>query len=411
MRENKPKAKRPASPLPPLWTTDFILITCVMTLSRISTQIQTTAMPLFFQYLGGNKTVAGLSMTFFTMAALLCRPFIGVLLDRYGRMPVLITGLLFYTLSTFAYGFLSVIPILIILRIIHGASFSASSTSSSTIVADVVPESRMTQGLAYFGMFGTLSIAVAPSLTLYLIDHTDFAVLFSITAAISFVALLTSLGIQSEKKRALRTPSAAESPVKTSFIDSFFERKALPPALMMLFVSLATSSVTVFLPTYAIFADIPNIGLFYVIQAAALASSSFLAGRIYAKVDPNLVIKISLLTLTGSIALIFFTQTLWGVLLCALFYGFSSGLLMPRLNAMAVLSTTPDRRGKASAMYYLALDFGIGTGAALWGMISDLFSVRWIFPIAGCLPLIALWVGSLSSKKSKSPQTTGDISV
>ncbi|QSF45062.1 MFS transporter [Paenibacillus tianjinensis] len=376
-----------------------------MTLTRICTQVQTISMPLYFQHLGASITVAGLSMTAFTIAAMLFRPFVGALLDQRGRKPLLIIGLFLYALSTFAYGLVTMIPLLIVLRIIHGASFSASSTSTSAMITDILPEKHMTQGLAYYGMFGTLSIALAPSMTLYFIDHATYTTLFSVTSGLSVVALLISLVVTSERSRLSKIAehqSRAELetrtdsiPAKYSIWNSFIVRKAFSPVLTMLSITIATSAVTVFLPTYSRAVGIPGIGLFYLVQAAALAASSIVIGHLSKKWGAVMVIRCSLLALGSSIMVISLCPTLWAILLAAALFGFANGLLMPELNALAVLSAAPNRRGQASAMFYLALDIGIGTGAAVWGWVSDTIGIQWIYIIAGCLPFILLLVSVL----------------
>ena len=127
-----------------IWTADFVKVTAATTLVRMCTQVQIVTMPLFFYHLGTSHALAGLSMTFFTLAALLARPFIGAALDVYGRKSIFLIGTAVYMISTFLYGFVAFVPALILLRILHGLSFSASSTASSTIASDVLPERRMT---------------------------------------------------------------------------------------------------------------------------------------------------------------------------------------------------------------------------------------------------------------------------
>lgn len=400
-----------------LWTKDFILITAVMTLMRICTQVQTTAMPLYFQYLGENKTLAGLSMTVFTIAAMVFRPIVGTLLDKRGRKPILFVGMVLYALSTLAYGWIAFIPLLMFFRVLHGASFSASSTAASAMITDVVPEKRMTQGLAYFGLFGTLAIALAPPMTLYLIDHATYNFLFSATAGIAVLTLFISLAIRSDQSRLSKIAEhrkAVEesegkttsdvSEVKTTFFDSFIVRKALPPTITMLFVAIATSAVSVFLPTYALHVGISNIGYFFVLQAASLALASVIVGPLSKKVGPKIVVIGSLLALAISLFAISQSKSLWEILMAATLFGFASGLLMPQLNSLAVLSATPDRRGQASAMYYLALDIGIGAGAAIWGLISDTLGIEWIYVIAGC-SLLWTWITVILTRSNRQKPT------
>jgi MFS family permease len=52
----------------------------------------------------------------------------------------------------------------VILRTIHGAFHAASSNSASTWVADIIPRSRMGEGLGMYGLSMAISTAVAPAL-------------------------------------------------------------------------------------------------------------------------------------------------------------------------------------------------------------------------------------------------------
>ncbi|WP_164779493.1 MFS transporter [Paenibacillus kobensis] len=381
-----------------IWTADFIKLTIVTTLLRICTQVQITSMPLFFLHLGGSHALAGLSMTFFTLAALLTRPLIGVSLDTYGRKPILLWGAVVYTISTILYGLVAFIPALIFLRIMHGISFSASSTATSTMVSDVLPEDKMTQGISYFGLFGTLAVAIAPSATLYLLEVSDYAVLYYLTGAVSLLALLISVRIESEKKRKRKElaanivspPSKQHSPDAAGHWHKFVELRAVPPSVVVLFVSLATSAVMVFLPSFAIGKGIDHIGVVFVVQASALALSRFIVGVWTARMSPRFVIPINLIALGIALGGISFSSTLRELILWAILFGFTSGCLIPQLNAMAITNADQANRGKANATFYIALDFGIGAGAAGWGLLSDFIEMRWIFLFAAFLMIFAL---------------------
>ncbi|MBD3922251.1 MFS transporter [Paenibacillus sp. PR3] len=381
-----------------IWTAEFIKLTIATTLLRICTQVQITSMPLFFLHLGGSNALAGLSMTFFTLAALLTRPLIGITLDTYGRKPILLWGVVVYTISTVLYGFVAFIPALIFLRIMHGISFSASSTATSTMVSDVLPEDKMTEGISYFGLFGTLAVAIAPPATLYLLEVSDYAVLYYLTGAVSLIALLISVRIESEKnKRRKESAANAEpslskrhSPEAASHWYKLLEPRAIPPSVIVLFVSLATSSFMVFLPSFAIGNGIRHIGVVFVVQATALALSRFIVGPWIARMGPRLVMFINLLTLGIALVGISFSSKLWELVIWAVLFGFTSGCLIPQLNAKAITNTDKANRGKANATFYIAMDFGIGAGAAGWGVLSDLFEMRWIFLLAGSLMIVAL---------------------
>jgi MFS family permease len=399
-----PAAGSPASvrraPEERIWTADFVRVTAATTLVRICTQVQIVTMPLFFYHLGTGHTLAGLSMTFFTLAALLTRPFIGAALDAYGRKPIFLIGTAVYMASTFLYGFVAFIPALVLLRILHGISFSASSTASSTIASDVLPESRMTEGLGYFGLFGTLAVAVAPTAALSLLEATGFPALYGATGAVALIALLLGLGIGSDSGRlrgaAVAEPAVARadagSPRKAGPWRMLLEPRAVRPSAVVLFVSLSTSAVTVFLPAFAIDRSIEGIGLFYAVQAAALAFSRLVVGRWSARSGDRSVVFVNLVLLIAALAGIGFSRSLWELLGWAVLFGFANGCLVPLLNAMAVTNADGANRGKANATFYIALDFGIGVGAAGWGLALEYLDMHWIFVLAAVLPIAAMTV-------------------
>jgi len=390
-----------------IWTPDFVKLTAMTTLLRICTQIQITSMPLFFHHLGGSHALAGLSMTFFTLSALMTRPIVGVALDTYGRRSILLGGTAVYMVSTFLYGFVTFIPILILLRILHGISFSASSTASSTMASDILPEHRMTEGLSYFGLFGTLAVAVAPTAALTLLEAFGYSVLYGLTGIVSLIAFLIGLGIRSgkgglrgcKKKASDKFAPGGGMPGEGAIRPrrAILEPRSIPPSVVVLFVSLSASAVSVFLPTFAIHRNIDHIGLFFVVQAAALALSRLFIGPWSARTSPRRIVAINLVAQSIALAGIGFSHSLWELLGWAVLFGFANGCLIPQLNAIAVTNAGQANRGKANATFYVALDFGIGVGAACWGLVLDGMEAEWIFILAAILPAIALLTPGVSA--------------
>jgi MFS family permease len=47
-------------------------------------------LPLFIKQMGGNETQVGLAMGAFMLTAVIFRPFVGGLLDRFGRRPFIL---------------------------------------------------------------------------------------------------------------------------------------------------------------------------------------------------------------------------------------------------------------------------------------------------------------------------------
>ena len=383
-----------------IWSADFILISLVSAIISICYQFHTIAMPLYIQTLGGSKTIAGLSITFFTIATLLSRPFIGRIIDKTGRWKTFIIGTVFYIIASFLYGVLVVLPFLMFVRIIHGAAFSASSTTTATMITDVLPETRMLEGISYFGLINIVSVSLSPMVALFIINGYSFKTLFYIATILSISAMIISFFIRSEKKRITKIERYTDVQNEQIQLESsqitgwekIIARNALFPALTAFCFAFATTSVGIFLTTLAKTYNISDIGMFFTIQAVSMTLSRLFVGRLTKRFGSTLIVITSLFMLTFVLTGIFFFRSLEIILILAVIYGFGTGFILPTLNTMAISNCTPYRRGASNATYYMSLDLGIALGAIAWGIVADISGIAYVFLFAGMIPLAAVFL-------------------
>ena len=110
----------------------------------------------------------------------------------------------------------------------------------------------------------------------------------------------------------------------------------------------------------------------------------------------------------GTGGVYFFSATL-PLLVVAFLYGLCYGLLSVILNVHAVKNKPPHRRAAANATYYLAMDAGMGIGAAAWGALADVAGLRSIFVAGAALSLVILFAFLLLSgvKRRRAEQRDG----
>ena len=161
-----------------LWTKYFTLTFIYALFTAISNNMLMTGIPLYAIHLGGNNSISGLLFGLFMGAAILFRPLFGTLIDDKSRRLVLIIGCMISTVISLSYVLAFSIGILLFVRSLHGVGFSATTNASGTIVSDIVPRSRLAEGVGYFGLSNTLATAIGPALSLLLIQHYHFNVLF-----------------------------------------------------------------------------------------------------------------------------------------------------------------------------------------------------------------------------------------
>src|SRR5690625_6273801 len=83
-------------------------------------------------------------------SAIIVRPFSAKVLDIVGKKRTLVLSVGLFALTTFFYLTINAFIPLLILRFIHGISFSIVTTATSSIAADIVPNARKGAGMGYF---------------------------------------------------------------------------------------------------------------------------------------------------------------------------------------------------------------------------------------------------------------------
>ncbi|NLM22457.1 MAG: MFS transporter [Peptococcaceae bacterium] len=184
-----------------LWTKEFSLIISLNLLAYIVTYILMTTMPLFIQNLGGNKLMAGLTSSLFTLGGFIARPWIGGLLDSKGRKKILLLGNFLLFMPIIGYCVVSSTHLLLALRAIQGLAFSAVSTATLTIAADLIPPVRRYEGIGYFGVSNAAAMAIGPAIGLYYIEYFDYRSLYTISALLLIVIVGMSFGVRNDRQK------------------------------------------------------------------------------------------------------------------------------------------------------------------------------------------------------------------
>lgn len=340
-------------------------------------------LPVFSAELGGSDSWAGLVVGIFTISAVLMRPVAGRLLDKQGRRGVFILGLIIFLVCVVAYNWTSTIFVLLILRFIHGFGWGASSTASSTIASDIIPKSRLGEGMGYFGLTSTLAMAIAPALGLEVLSGYGFNAVFYISAGVVFISIFIALPIKYHKSDML-AKSDSDGPGKTEI----FEKSAILPAVVIFFITMTYGAIVSFIALYADQRQVENIGLFFTVYAVALLISRPYFGRLTDRKGTAFAVLPGIICVILSMSCIYFANSLLAFLMAGFIYGIGFGAIQPALQAMSVRKVDNTRRGAANATFFLGFDLGIGAGAILWGIVAEHFGYQFIYLLA-IIPAIA----------------------
>ncbi len=383
--EKKPEHIQPHKPQ--LWTFNFFLIFFSTLCMFIAFHCLHPSLPIYIERFSGSTRFAGLALTSLALAAIIARPTTGWALDKYGRKTIFIGGLFLFMVPMVVYIWLVPVAMLIALRFLQGIGWGIGSTASSTVASDIVPWHRMGEGMGYYSLTMSISMAFSPAMALWLIDNYSFKELFIVCSLLSFVSLVLALLIKypkTEKPRSATAPSYA-----------FMEKAALQPAAVILFVLFTYSALISFLPLYIREQGMATAGYFFTALALTTLIARPLSGIIVDRAGRkgfDLSVIIGTIASAAALPVLAQTSTLTHIIAGGLLYGIGFGFIQPTMLALAIRSVPSNKKGAANATFFTAIDIGAATGALFWGFIAAAYGYKILFNLTVIPVVIALVV-------------------
>ena len=367
-----------------IWTKDFISLALTQFILFTVFYSLLTTLPVYvIDELGGTQSNAGLVVTFMLASAIIVRPFSAKVLDIVGKKRTLVLSVGLFALTTFFYLTINAFIPLLILRFIHGISFSIVTTATSSIAADIVPNARKGAGMGYFAMSMNLAVVAGPFIGLTLVQSFSFNVFFIVLSILMIISFLCTLIVQlNEEKR-------AEGATLALRLSDLIEPKAIPISIISGLVGIAYASILSFVPVYA-----EEIGLaqtasyFFLVFAIVMVVFRPYLGRAFDEQGPKVVLVPSLIVFAIGLMTLGFTTTSTVLLIAGGLIGLGYGTLLPGFQTVAIQSTTPHRSGHAISTFFIFYDLGIAFGAFIWGLIIGGFGYEAIYFTGAAVVLV-----------------------
>lgn len=320
--------------------------------------------PLFIQHLGGDEATIGFVMGSFGFTSLGSMPIVGTLIDKHGRKRFLVLGALVMIVGTLGNTLIDGIgPAIFIPRLLQGAGFGMFFTSAATAAADYLPEHKRAHGLGIFGAFTIAAYAVGPPIGELVIDRLGFDAFF-ITISLFSVAALGIVAFLEDAPRVLGGRERGRG-----FFSIAFSRRYAPLLLTNVALSGSFGAVLIFIAPY-----IKSLGLeaylFFTTYALVVTLMRVFISRFADRVPRRWVAAPSLLFFSLAVAGLSLIGSAGTLLLMALVFSLSYGMLYPTLAAMVIDKAAADERGKAMGAFNACFSLGINFLAFGFGIIA-----------------------------------------
>ncbi|WP_456276819.1 MFS transporter [Bacillus sp. AK128] len=382
-----------------LWSKSFILLMVGNLFIFMSFQMLIPTLPPYIKSLGATGLEIGLVTSLFSIGAILSRPFIGYMLEYRSRKPLVLIGAVALLAVTFTYPISQIVILFLAFRFIHGLAWGWSTTVNGTAAVDVVPNSRLGEGMGYFGLSVTLGMIIAPSLGIYLYQVTTFSNLIIFSGILGVIAIILFALVNYITPEVVQKTNKKD--LKFSYIGSLVERAGWYPAFITMMATFGYGSIATFIVIFGEERGIEHIFLFYLSNAIMASLARPIAGKWFDEKGPKgLILLCSCITFIGMWVLSFAHSDLFIIIAGALF-GIGFGSLLPTLQSWTLSKTPMNRRGVANGMFYSSIDLGIGLGGLVFGILAQFLEIGTLFQISSFFLLIAVVLTIIEGRKNR----------
>ncbi len=364
-----------------IFTRDFIFVFISQFTFSTAYHVLYPTLPIYLSRLGITEVDIGILIGTVGVSSLIVRPFIGRALLKTPEKHFLLGGALLSVFSYVAYLFAPPFWPLFMVRVFHGLGLAFFFTASFTFVSNISADTHRGQTFSYYLLATNISLAISPSLGMFIINRFRFSFLFLICLGLSLCCFFAA-----GKLGKRQPPTVEPSLTNEGFL---FNRKALPASILAFFFHFTWGALTAFFPLYAVNHGVANPGFFFTVVAIMLISGRASAGKIIDLYNRERVILPCLILCIISMAILAFSKSLAMFILVAVIWGIGHAFLFPSLVAYAI-DKMGASRGPGMGTFTGLSDLGISLGPVAMGIIIHFTSYPTMFlclALAGTISL------------------------
>ncbi len=342
------------------------------------------AVHLFFPVIPAVKVALGLSdaraqLTFsialFGMA--FATLFYGSLSDRYGRRPVLLSGLALFLFGSVVSLMAETVNALVLGRLVQAIGAGCALTLVRAIARDAYRAEQLVKAIAYLTMFGTLGPMVSPFIGGVLTDTLGWRSVFGFAllagGAITFTAYLSMYETHPAAKRNRSGESVAQSYAvlfRRLRFNAFVLQSGFNTGAFMVMASAAASLMTELLHRPA-----TEFGAYFLLFPLGFFTGNFISSRIGNRFSTETMVfagsLLALAAVSGQAAVLS-----WGLVtplaffLPGTFITMAQGIGMPYAQVGA-MAEVPRFAGTAAGIGVFMQNFGAAVFSQLYGVFAD----------------------------------------
>lgn len=375
-----------------------VLLTALVAFGPISTDLYLPSLPDMTRAFGTSVSQVQLTLSMFTVGFACGMLVYGPLSDRFGRRPVLIGGVVLYTVASLVCLFATTIEWLIAARFVQALGACAGPVLARAVVRDVYSREEGARMMSYMASAMTLAPAIGPILGGWLHSAFGWQSNFVALAVFGLGVAGATWWMLSETNAHRDSQALQPSRLVRNYLSLFGSRLFMGYTLTVGFAfaglfSFISGSSFVVIDVLGV--SPANFGFVFLCVVFGYMSGAFLAARLTMRlgIDRVLLLGTSLATAVGGILAALAlsgVQEIAAVVAPLTVYFFACAMVIPNGTAGAI-GPFPTKAGAVSALLGF-LQMGMGaTAGALVGLLHNgtTMPMTVIIAVCGALSLAA----------------------
>lgn len=357
----------------------------------------TSGFPIYTSTISDDPTITGIMTTTLMTASLITRFFASIIIQKVNMKLLLIISFLYFagtialTLVNDSIGFL------IFIRALQGIGFCMLTNLAFTISSNIIPKSRVGEGLAFFTMATSIGTSIGPFIAISYLTNYSFQSMMLLTLGLMVFSTVGSLFTKNIDTTSI---DKLQERTKESFYKYMFDKRVLFPSILVSINYMAIAGGINFMGAFGKEINVGgSISQFFIAQGITMVIIRSFSGKIFDKHGHRVLIIPAAISGAVGLVLLGFSTNMVMVLIAGVLFGVAFAINQPIIQAWALTLVPPEKKTTATSMILIFIDSGLAMGSIGLGLLAKVVGYGMMFSISGALMIILLVMYLIGSKK------------
>ena len=392
-----------------LWTNQYVIIILLSLVMFASFYMITAGFPIFVSTISDNPAIAGIMTTTLMVASLITRFFASVIIQKVNMKLLLIISLIYF-LGTIGLTFVNTsIGFLIAIRALQGIGFSMLTMLVFTISSNIVPKSRLGEGIVFFAMSTSVGTTMGPLIAISYLANYSFRSMMMITLGLMAFSLVCSFFTKNMKVE--KEKESLDAKNNEPFYKYMFDKRVLLPCILVSFNYIAIAGTVNFMGAFGKEINVGGrISQFFIAQGIAMVIVRAFSGKIFDKFGHRILIIPAAIAGAIGLGLLGFSTSMWMIWISGILFGIAFAIIHPIIQAWALTLVPPEKKATANSMLLIFIDAGLAIGSVGLGFLAKVVGYGMTFSYSAAFMIIILILYLFGSRKTETSKANKEKS-